>query len=160
MAGPLQRRRHQELAQLSRLATRPRSLGRPTRLASLDQRRHRKRSIPTANPIRAKMSEELDARPLWKDAKRNATLADVIQRGNVANTIAFQRIEPAPASRIRCLSGANARNTFLMRHVDQTAELCPPTSCGTLGRGRESDGEQDVYRPPHRMSINALAKSV
>src|SRR5271155_1541809 len=54
MAQPLQRRRHQEPAQLSRLATRPRSLGRPTRPRSLDQRRHRQRTIPTANAIRAK----------------------------------------------------------------------------------------------------------
>src|SRR5277367_5447363 len=53
MAQPLQRRRHQEPAQLSRLATRPRSLGRPTRPRSLDQRRHRQRTIPTANAIRA-----------------------------------------------------------------------------------------------------------
>src|SRR5271154_6121512 len=56
MAQPLQRRRHQEPAQLSRLATRPRSLGRPTRPRSLDQRRHRQRTIPTANAIRALMS--------------------------------------------------------------------------------------------------------
>ena len=53
VAQPLQRRRHQEPAQLSRLATRPRRLGRPTRAANLDQRRHRKRPIPTANAIRA-----------------------------------------------------------------------------------------------------------
>jgi hypothetical protein len=53
VAQPLQRRRHQDPAQLSWLATRPRSLGRPTRPANLDQRRHRKRSIPTAYDIRA-----------------------------------------------------------------------------------------------------------
>src|SRR5277367_3272604 len=58
MAQPLQRRRHQEPAQLSRLATRPRSLGRPTRPRSLDQRRHRQRTIPTANAIRARLSYE------------------------------------------------------------------------------------------------------
>ena len=69
-----------------------------------------------------------------------------IQSHFVANTIAFQRIEPAPASRIRCLSDANARNTPLMRRVDQMPELYPPSSCGTHERGRESDGEQDVHR--------------
>ena len=54
MAQPLQRRRHQEPAQLSRLAARSRSLGRQTRTAKLDQRRYRKRAIPTDNAIRAK----------------------------------------------------------------------------------------------------------
>ena len=56
MAGALQRRGHQESAQLSRLATRPRSLGRPCNPAKLDQKRHRKhrkRTIPTANAISA-----------------------------------------------------------------------------------------------------------
>ena len=53
MAQPLQRRRHQEPAQLSRLAARSRSLGRQTRTAKLDQRRYRKRTIPTDNAIRA-----------------------------------------------------------------------------------------------------------
>ena len=53
MAQPLQRRRHQEPAQLSRLAARSRSLGRQTRTAKLDQRRYRKRAIPTDNAIRA-----------------------------------------------------------------------------------------------------------
>ena len=53
MAQPLQRRRHQEPAQLPRMAPRPRSLGRQTRTAKLDQRRHRKRTIPTDNAIRA-----------------------------------------------------------------------------------------------------------
>ena len=56
MAQPLQRRRHQEPAQLSRLAARSRSLGRQTRTAKLDQRRYRKRAIPTDNAIRAEMS--------------------------------------------------------------------------------------------------------
>ena len=55
MAQPLQRRRHQEPAQLSRLAARSRSLGRQTRTAKLDQRRYRKRAIPTDNAIRAKL---------------------------------------------------------------------------------------------------------
>ena len=55
MAQPLQRRRHQEPAQLSRLAARSRSLGRQTRTAKLDQRRYRKRAIPTDNAIRAKI---------------------------------------------------------------------------------------------------------
>ena len=55
MAQPLQRRRHQEPAQLSRLAARSRSLGRQTRSAKLDQRRYRKRAIPTDNAIRAKL---------------------------------------------------------------------------------------------------------
>ncbi len=53
MAQPLQRRRHQEPAQLSRLAARSRSLGRQTRTAKLDQRRNRKWTIPTDNAIRA-----------------------------------------------------------------------------------------------------------
>ena len=52
---PLQRRRHQELAKLSRLRRASRSLGRQTRTAKLDQRRDRKRTIPTANAIRAKV---------------------------------------------------------------------------------------------------------
>jgi hypothetical protein len=43
-------------AELSRMATRPRSRGRPTRPPNLDQGRHRKRPIPTVNAIRAKMS--------------------------------------------------------------------------------------------------------
>src|ERR1700722_17260194 len=53
VAQPLQRRRHQEPAKLSWMAPRPRSLGRQTRTAKLDQRRDRKRTIPTANAIRA-----------------------------------------------------------------------------------------------------------
>ena len=53
MAPPLQRRRHQEPAQLPRLATRPRSLGPTRRSAKMDPRRHRKRTIPTDNAIRA-----------------------------------------------------------------------------------------------------------
>jgi hypothetical protein len=55
MAGPLQRRRHQEPAELSRMAARPRSLGRPTGSTKLDQRRYRKRTLPTVNAIRAIM---------------------------------------------------------------------------------------------------------
>ena len=55
VAQPLQRRRQQEPAQLSRLAARLRSLGRTARPASLDQRGHRKQAIPTANAIRAKI---------------------------------------------------------------------------------------------------------
>jgi hypothetical protein len=38
---------------LSRMAARPRSLGKPPRPAKLDQRRYRQRSIPTPNAIRA-----------------------------------------------------------------------------------------------------------
>ena len=53
MAQPLQRRRHQEPAQLSRLAARPRSLGRPSHAAKLDQGRNRKRPISTAIAISA-----------------------------------------------------------------------------------------------------------
>jgi hypothetical protein len=53
VAQPLQRRRHQEPAKLSRMAPRSRSLGRQTRTAKLGQRRDRKRTIPTANGIRA-----------------------------------------------------------------------------------------------------------
>ena len=56
VAQPLQRRRHQEPAKLSWMAPRSRSLGRQTRTAKLDQRRDRKRTRPTANAIRAKMS--------------------------------------------------------------------------------------------------------
>ena len=55
MAQPLQRRRHQEPAQLSRLAARSRSLGRQTRTAKLDQRRYRQRPIPTHTAIRARL---------------------------------------------------------------------------------------------------------
>ena len=54
MAQPLQRRRHQEPAKLPRLAPRPRSLGPTPRPAKLDRRRHRKRTIPTDNAIRAR----------------------------------------------------------------------------------------------------------
>src|ERR1700722_15693328 len=53
VAQPLQRRRHQEPAKLSRMAPRSRSLGRQTPTAKLDKRRHRKRTIPTANALRA-----------------------------------------------------------------------------------------------------------
>src|SRR5271165_6616090 len=53
MAQTVQRRRHQEPAQLSRLAPRPRSLGRPSHSTKLDQKRHRKRAIPTTNAMRA-----------------------------------------------------------------------------------------------------------
>ena len=53
MAQPFQRRRHQEPAKLSRLATRARSLGRPNHSTKLDQKRHRKWAIPTTNAIRA-----------------------------------------------------------------------------------------------------------
>src|SRR5271165_5731111 len=53
MAQTVQRRRHQEPAQLSRLAPRPRSLGRPSHSTKLDQKRHRKRAIPTTNAVRA-----------------------------------------------------------------------------------------------------------
>ena len=55
VAQPLQRRRHQEPAKLSWMAPRPRSLGRQTRTAKLDQRRDRQRTIPTTNAIRAKL---------------------------------------------------------------------------------------------------------
>ena len=58
VAQPLQRRRHQEPAKLSRMAPRSRSLGRQTPTAKLDQRRHRKRTIPTANALRADLSSE------------------------------------------------------------------------------------------------------
>ena len=54
MAQPFQRRRHQEPAQLSRLAPRSRSLGRQTRSPNLDQRRDRQRPIPTDIAIRAR----------------------------------------------------------------------------------------------------------
>ncbi len=53
MAQPFQRRRHQEPAKRSRLATRARSLGRPNHSTKLDQKRHRKWAIPTTNAIRA-----------------------------------------------------------------------------------------------------------
>ena len=56
VAQPLQRRRHQKPAKLSRMAPRSRSLGRQTRTAKLDQRRDRKRTIPTPNAIRALLS--------------------------------------------------------------------------------------------------------
>ena len=58
MAQPLQRRRHQEPAQLSRLAACSSKPGRArqTRPAKLDQRRYRKRAIPTDNAIRARLS--------------------------------------------------------------------------------------------------------
>ena len=59
VAQPLQRRRHQEPAKLSRMAPRSRSLGRQTRTAKLDQRRDRKRTIPTANGIRAQLLQNL-----------------------------------------------------------------------------------------------------
>src|SRR4029077_15088537 len=55
VAQPLQPRRHQEPAKLSRMAPRSRSLGRQTPAAKLDQRRHRKRTIPTANALRAEL---------------------------------------------------------------------------------------------------------
>jgi hypothetical protein len=55
VAQPLQRRRHQEPAKPSRMAPRSRSLGRQTPTAKLDQRRHRKRTIPTANALRAEL---------------------------------------------------------------------------------------------------------
>jgi hypothetical protein len=55
MAQPIQRRRHQKPSQLSRLAPRPRSLGRQTRAAKLDQRRDRKRPLSTTNAIRAEL---------------------------------------------------------------------------------------------------------
>lgn len=45
-ARPVQRRRHKEPTQLSRMAARSRSLGRPTRSANLDQKRHRKWAPP------------------------------------------------------------------------------------------------------------------
>ena len=58
MAGALQRRRHQEPAQLSRLAARPRSLGSSNHPAKLDQERHRYRPTPTTNAISAKLQSE------------------------------------------------------------------------------------------------------
>ena len=66
MAQPLQRRRHQEPAQLSRLAARSRSLGRQTRTAKLDQRRYRKRAIPTDNAIRAKQNIPIFRNPCYQ----------------------------------------------------------------------------------------------
>jgi hypothetical protein len=62
VAQPLQRRRHQEPAQLPRLAARSRSLGRQTRTAKLDQRRYRKQPIPTDIAIRASYRPCLTAR--------------------------------------------------------------------------------------------------
>jgi hypothetical protein len=64
VAQPLQRRRHQEPAQLSRLAARSRSLGRQTRTPKLDQRRDRQWPIPTDIAIRAKFLSERDCRPI------------------------------------------------------------------------------------------------
>jgi hypothetical protein len=49
-------RRHQEPAQLSRLAARPRSLGRSSHAANLDQGRNWKRPISTGTAIGAKNS--------------------------------------------------------------------------------------------------------
>jgi hypothetical protein len=49
-------RRHQEPAQLSRPAARPRSLGRSSHAANLDQGRNRKRPISTGTAIGAKNS--------------------------------------------------------------------------------------------------------
>ena len=60
MAQPVQRRRHQKPAQLSRLAPRPRSLGRSTHPAKLDQRRHRQRAISTDNAIRVNAARTSD----------------------------------------------------------------------------------------------------
>ena len=56
MAQPLQRRRHQKPAKLPRLAQSPRSLGPTPRPAKMDPQRHRKRTIPTDNAIRAQLS--------------------------------------------------------------------------------------------------------
>ena len=53
VAQPLQRRRHQKPAKLPRLAQSPRSLGSTRRPAKMDPQRHRKRTIPTDNAIRA-----------------------------------------------------------------------------------------------------------
>ena len=91
MAQPLQRRRHQEPAQLSRLAPRSRSLGRQTRTAKLDQRRYRRRTLPTDNAIRAKLffakirslcylcrvAEERRARACWRSRRRRRFLPGV-----------------------------------------------------------------------------------
>src|SRR5271157_1515538 len=54
MDGPLPRRRHQEPAQLSGMATSARGLGRPGHSAKLDPRRHRNRPLSTGNAISAK----------------------------------------------------------------------------------------------------------
>ena len=53
VAQPLQRRRHQKPAKLPRLAQSPRSLGSTRRPAKMDPQRHRKRTKPTDNAIRA-----------------------------------------------------------------------------------------------------------
>ena len=67
MADAFQRRRHQVPAQLSRMAPRPRSLGRSTGPTDLDQRPYRKRSLPTPNAIRGKHPVQLlyDARGIY-----------------------------------------------------------------------------------------------
>ena len=84
VAQPLQRRRHQEPAKLSRMAPRSRSLGRQTRTAKLDQRRDRKRTIPTDIAIRAIIADlrrALPPRRAWV-ARLCRDSLDPASRGN------------------------------------------------------------------------------
>src|SRR5271165_1622366 len=90
MAQTVQRRRHQEPAQLSRLAPRPRSLGRPSHSTKLDQKRHRKRAIPTTNAVRA-----LDDIPIFsKRLFAFMALTAVVQIGDRGR----DRFSPTPPS--------------------------------------------------------------
>ena len=112
VAQPLQRRRHQEPAQLSRLAARPRSLGRPTRPANLDQRRYRKRPIPTANAIRAKRYRELCRREwaAWRCGGRRLGQADFCGEGGEVcrycgrQCFVFPALERVFANRVKLLA--------------------------------------------------------
>ena len=83
VAQPLQRRRHQEPAKLSRMAPRSRSLGRQTRTAKLDQRRDRKRTIPTANGIRAIVSFCLFRLAFWPGGRANRAFGPSVRRCRV-----------------------------------------------------------------------------
>ena len=85
VAQPLQRRRHQEPAQLSRLAARSRSLGRQTRTAKLDQRRYRQRPIPTDTAIRASILA-LIAFAVGLSLAVMAGLVPAIHAGNASKT--------------------------------------------------------------------------
>ena len=98
---------------------------------------------------RQKMSAKVHACPAER-CEADSELADVIEHGAVANSIAFQPIAAAPASRIRCLTFQAPTPGTLLR---SKAELCPPAPHAQIyGRG-DGHGRQD-----RGLGSNALAE--
>src|ERR1700679_2219415 len=102
MAQSLQWRRHQEPAQLSRLAARSRSLGRPSHAAELDQRRNRQWPISTSIAISAKMRREFGNCEAVSAAAKHFTR----RVRNKDRVVLFPRKRKSSAPRDTCVASA------------------------------------------------------